>query len=80
MLSLEQEIKEYLKMHSMLFEEGCDEFDKLDFCIHSDLRGAFHFDAKKKNDKGCKIANWPDIERSRSKPCLFLMILLLEKH
>ena len=60
MLSLEQEIKEYLKKHSMLFDEGCDEFDKLDFCVHSDQRGAFHFDAKEKRQK-VQMANWPDI-------------------
>lgn len=30
MLSLEQEIKAYLNKHSIRFDEGCDEFDRLD--------------------------------------------------
>ena len=60
MISLEQEIKEYLTKHGMPFEEGCDEFDKLDFCIHSEQRGTFHFDAKEKRQK-LQMANWPDI-------------------
>ena len=60
MLSLEQEIKEFLKLHGTQYQEGCNEFDKLDFCIHSQQRGDFHFDAKEKI-QNIQPANWPDI-------------------
>jgi len=60
MLSLEQEIKEFLKLHGTQYQEGCNEFDELDFCIHSQQRGDFHFDAKEKI-QNIQPANWPDI-------------------
>ena len=60
MLSLEKEIKEFLKLHGTQYQEGCNEFDKLDFCIHSQQRGDFHFDAKEKI-QNIQPANWPDI-------------------
>lgn len=60
MLSLEQEIKAYLNKHSIRFDEGCDEFDRLDFTIYSEQRGNFHFDAKEKRQP-MQMANWPDV-------------------
>lgn len=57
--SLEQEIRTLLTARSVHFDEATDAFDQLDFCIHSEQRGQFHFDAKEKVQK-IKVANWPE--------------------
>lgn len=59
LLSLEQEIRALLEKHGVNFDEGCDSFDALDFCMHSEQRGGFYFDAKEKRQE-IQMANWPD--------------------
>jgi hypothetical protein len=59
MASLEQEVKEFLTKANIKYEEGCNKFDKLDFCIRSqENRGDFHFDAKEKMQR-ISTGNWP---------------------
>ena len=57
--SLEQEIKDLLTRREVHFDEACDAFDQLDFCIHSGQRADFHFDAKEKRQE-VALANWPE--------------------
>ncbi len=59
-IPLEQEIKALLTKHEVSFDEGCASFDALDFCLHSEQRGDFYFDAKEKRQE-IQAANWPDI-------------------
>ena len=58
LLSL-KEVKALLTRHRMSFDEACDSFDALDFCIRSPQRGDFHLDAKEKIQE-IQAANWPE--------------------
>ena len=57
--SLEQEIKALLGGRGVHFDEATEAFDQLDFCIYSEQRGKYHFDAKEKVQK-IQTANWPE--------------------
>ena len=59
--SLEHEIRALVTARSVHFDEATESFDQLDFCIHSEQRGQFHFDAKEKVQK-IKVANWPEVD------------------
>jgi hypothetical protein len=70
MISLEQEVKEYLQKRNILFDKGTDRFDALDFCVHSQSRGEFYFDAKEKRQK-LRMTNWPDL--GIPEECMFIL-------
>ena len=58
--SLEQEIKSLLDQRKVRYDNACDSFEQLDFCIHSEQRADFHFDAKEKRQE-VQLTNWPDV-------------------
>ena len=60
-LALEQEIIDLLTRRGVRHDAAVDDFSRLDFCIYSEQRGTFAFDAKEKAQP-VKLANWPAVE------------------
>ncbi len=58
MLSLEQEVKEFLRQQSVYWQDHSDTFERLDFSVKTpQLKRPFHFDVKEKRQQ-YNLDNW----------------------
>ncbi|GIV32042.1 MAG: hypothetical protein KatS3mg030_344 [Saprospiraceae bacterium] len=75
MLSLEQEIKQFLKESGLTWSDGSSSFKRLDFTIQANpalgLPYDFHFDAKEKRQH-YNLSNW-GIPNASEERCAFII-------
>ncbi len=72
MLSLEQELKNYLYQNKLSFTDNTSSYKKLDFTIKDFIDGKnLHIDAKEKRQK-INVKNWPIIASQNERDCFII--------